>query len=195
MKGMSYLTQSHSSLKQLGCLRDRSSACTILTGNSLLNHIEGLYSNKFIHPKVSLALLRDFESRYLIKESKDINVKGILRTIQITVGHRNLEELRSRLEEICITRNIKYNIIPKFYSVELAPGEIYEDLFWRLLKDLRELLRPSFLLIRLLIYRRQWTLVMKEYPEWPKASNKEKKLLQILSVVLWIETSLCFNLL
>ena len=115
--------------KTVKSLRDRSSACTILTGTPLLNHIEGLYTViNLVHPKF-FSSLRDFESRYLIKESKDINVKGILRTIQITVGHRNLEELRSRLEEICITRNIKYNIIPKFYSVELEPEimKIYSE--------------------------------------------------------------------
>ena len=163
--------------KTVRALRAKVSSCIFLTGTPLLNHIEGFYNIINIAVPGFLGKQYEFDARYLIKEPRKIRMGGFSRTIMEIVGYKNLPELRSKLEKICMTRKISYDIETKFYGVDLdeellkaysraARGVVKgkEDKgFAQRVHDLQQVVDAS-------------------HPEYPfnKVSKKELKLLSIV---------------
>lgn len=99
-----------------------------LTATSCKNNIEGMYwMISLLNPNI-LGSWNTFKNNYLIIERRRINQTTknggkIQRTVEETVGYKNIEYLQSILKDIIIVRQKEYNLVFNYHNVKLNEKE------------------------------------------------------------------------
>lgn len=96
------------------------------TATPLLNDVEQMYRIiSFVRPGY-LGSERDFKSRYCILKDKIIYSQRGRIKIKEVVGHKNLNELKAKLDDIIIIKRISYNLNFIYKKAFLTKNEILE---------------------------------------------------------------------
>lgn len=114
--------------KRLRAMRPYFTCVIGMSGTPLLNYVEGLWRVVDFCCPGFLGDYNSFRYRYLEYRQRTIKVGNRTRKIEEVCGYKNLSELRERLQQVIITRGIKYNIefIYKTCSLNDEEREAYE---------------------------------------------------------------------
>jgi superfamily II DNA or RNA helicase len=105
------------------------SAIWFTTATPILNDLDSLYNIVGFLDKNILGSKTHFMNQYTISRLKEIYVKGgMKRKIRDVIGFKDLDKLKVRLKDICIMRQIKYNLKFGHITEKLTNSEkeIYE---------------------------------------------------------------------
>lgn len=115
----------------LGDLKSMFDIIWLCTATPLLNDIEGLYNIVgYLNKDLLGGSKTKFLNRYTLSKLKTIYLKGgKQQKVREITGYQNMDELKSRLEKICIVRQKKYNLKFGYLHKEMSEYEaaLYEQ--------------------------------------------------------------------